>query len=138
MKGVVNVFFPATFSYATRRRFLILAVSMLSVLGMVALATPAEAHGHTPFDRCRHGQLCLFDYRNGGGRMEVIPPGTRYVGDPFNDRATSFWNRSGSCVEFFDHANYHGAFQFSAQYGPPLNFERMNNRVSSVRSLGWC
>jgi len=60
MKGVVDVFFPATFSYATRRRFLILAVSMLSVLGMVVVAAaPAQADFNTELQNHATG-ACLF------------------------------------------------------------------------------
>ncbi len=99
--------------------------------GLLTVAAPAQAW--EGFERCQHGQGCLFEHPLGAGAMVIAGNGN--VPWWFNDDASSVWNRTGRIMYLYENANYneYGGRSISFRvYDSYRNIGRYDIGVSST------
>jgi hypothetical protein len=117
-----------------RGRIAALVAGIVVALG----ATAAPASAATGYDRCAHGNFCLFEHGAGKGEMFVVysPRSKQRVNVPlsFNDKASSAWNRSARAMGLHRDANCRSRLGQMNSYGAPLDMAlgSWNDVISSV------
>ncbi|MEU5159093.1 peptidase inhibitor family I36 protein [Streptomyces sp. NPDC020875] len=109
------------------------AGALMTAASVVTGGTQAVAN---PND-CPNGYVCVWGDSNYEGRFLFVPGTSRSnVGNHMNDLTTSLWNRTGSRVCFYDHADYQGSIlaivnpgDWRGNVGPTAN-----DRISSWRA----
>jgi len=78
-----------------------------AIVSAALVATPNAALAN--YDECPQGNICFFDGHDGTGAMLPLPPVQRtHIGDGWNDRASSVWNRSGDVLCIWTDVDYSG------------------------------
>ncbi|MER0240642.1 peptidase inhibitor family I36 protein [Streptomyces sp. HSW2009] len=101
------------------------AVACMTATTVIGSATSASAN---PND-CPDGYVCVWGDINYEGRFLFAPgPERANVGSHMNDLTSSIWNRTGSQVCFYNHADWRGGVMrivpaggYLANVGPDAN-----------------
>lgn len=104
-KGLIEMTKKATNGWTTRLAALVAIVGLLAV-GLLAVVSPADAHGG-----CASSRFCGIEHNNylGGLRQENADDRT-WVDDGFNDRASSLSNHESNDVRVYEHIGFVGKF----------------------------
>ncbi|UYM06278.1 peptidase inhibitor family I36 protein [Solicola gregarius] len=128
---------------ATAATLLVVPVSPQATAAVILGPSQTDAATASGWDRCPHGSACLFEDANGQGDMYLVPPvfdggPPRYIGDEWNDRVSSVWNRSRLEIDLYtDYPNV-GMEIPLIYYGPPTNLPATSNdAISSYSVLDW-
>ncbi len=103
-----------------------------------AVATTAVVVEHSAFaayQDCGDGWFCMWDDMNYGGRIYALQNAdSPNVGDYFNDRMTSYWNRTQDIYIAFEQVNYQGTcFWISPGESSAYVGRSLSDIVTSVR-----
>lgn len=126
-----------------RRRIHGVLVAFLTALASIAVVTPtASAH----YSQCGESSFCMWEHSSYEGMYYYRYGSTPYVGNDFNDKATSAWNRLPVWVTVYEHRDYQsswypnpfpGTFYHCLSIAPgasSVNFLNVfNDKASSVR-----
>jgi hypothetical protein len=104
------------------------------VAGSIGVSTGEVAQA-TSWDSCTSGNACMFDNSNGGGGW-VFNGVTSYVGDSYNDRASSFRNRSAGNKRWMYNTSCGGSTAMVLSPGNQQNASWWNNDETSSVCTG--
>ncbi|WP_329401466.1 FG-GAP-like repeat-containing protein [Streptomyces melanogenes] len=109
------------------------AASLATLLGAAPQAAAAEN-----YDRCPAGRLCVFQYGNFQGKMEIISSSRPTLGI-WNNSISSLVNNSDLYVAMAQDADYGGEHYFMRPHSGPNDLtggtigREWDNKVSSIR-----
>lgn len=87
----------------------------------MVVAPPASAH----YSQCPDGYFCMWEHSSYEGAFFKTNRSVSNVGSSFNDKATSFWNRTDVWVTVFQHAGYTGD-ALGGGFGVPSGIKCVN------------
>ncbi|WP_408641692.1 peptidase inhibitor family I36 protein [Solicola gregarius] len=88
------------------------------------------------WDRCPHGNLCLFDLPNGEGDFLAYSSATGVPAlGAWDNRISSVWNRSPYYADTFRNPDFQGEMTSWDRYGMPVNLSipGSDNSISSFQ-----
>ncbi|MFJ8229728.1 peptidase inhibitor family I36 protein [Streptomyces sp. NPDC094448] len=114
-----------------RSRLMALAGVSAVVLAVGTVRAPAVSA--SPGD-CRGGWFCVWEHYNYEGSFVTTNQSLSYVGNGFNDKATSYWNRTSWYVTLYPDAGYRGGCMMNSippGGSSPLLPAHLNDKLSS-------
>ncbi|WHM36905.1 FG-GAP-like repeat-containing protein [Streptomyces sp. BPTC-684] len=106
--------------------------------GLAATVTTAPAQAASGYDRCPAGKLCVFQYGDFKGKMEIISSSRPTLGI-WNNSISSLVNNSDLYVSLTPESNYEGESYLIDPHTPPNDLtggslgRRWDNTISSIR-----
>ncbi|MFD9795185.1 FG-GAP-like repeat-containing protein [Streptomyces sp. NPDC059070] len=119
------------------RRLLGTATAVAASLATLLTAAPQSAAApRDPADRCPAGRLCVFQYGNFGGKMEIVSSSRPTLGI-WNNSISSWVNNSDLYVTMHRDADYGGEYYYVTPHNGANDlsdgFGGWDNTVSSIR-----
>ncbi|MGW1412556.1 peptidase inhibitor family I36 protein [Streptomyces sp. NPDC002403] len=89
------------------------SAALISALALVLVNGPQAS---ASFDQCQDGKFCIWADPNYTGTIGQSQSSQGNLTN-MDNRTTSFWNRTGKTVVFFNYANYYSTFSGLGNWG---------------------